>query len=616
MPEDLPANLGVATIPDRATFEALAYQGPNPGRDRYLAGLQFVKFVVDDADTQEPLMYFMNTKVHQGHPSFMDAAGIGRSGRGGGGQMRGALTYRPLVRAPNGGVGVYTFDFQPNDAFPFAVVKLCYDLLIEKMPLLDGTLVYHPLQGAVSRYQRERQLYEQANVPVYLDDDLVASRGFLPLNPAESFGWLRLMTLDETPSARDVVIYRSLPNELPRVAGIITEVRQTPLSHVNLRAVQDKVPNAFIQGASDIDAIEELIGSLVYYAVTPEGYEVRGATPAELDAHFAGLRPTEARTPVRDLTVTDILPLDDVTFGESSVVGVKAANLAAMRRFGLPEGTVLNGYAVPFSFYDTFMQANGLYDRARKMMASPAFQADLEVRRELLAEFRATIEDAPMPAALAEKLEQVQRLFPAGTPIRARSSTNNEDLPGFSGAGLYDSYTHRPDEGHLESTIRQVFASMWNLRAFEEREFYRIDHFAAAMGVLLHPNYEDERANGVAVTRDILYRTAGTSYVNVQLGEDLVTNPEAESVPEEILLGWEPRDGEQLMQRSNLIADDERLLSADHLASLRNVLNTIHEQFSSLYHVSPDDPDFAMEIEFKITREGRLEVKQARPWVS
>lgn len=615
LPEDLPANLGVATIPDRATFEALAYQGPNPGRDRYLAGLQFVKFVLDDADAPEPLMYFMNTKVHQGHPSFMDAAGIGRSGRGGG-QMRGALTYRPLVRAPNGQPGVYTFDFQPNDAFPFAMIKICYDLLIEKAPLLDGTLVYHPLQGAVSRYQRERELYEQAGLPVYLDDDLLASRGFLPLNPAESFGWLRLMSLDQIPSANDIVIYRALPNELPRVAGIITEVRQTPLSHVNLRAVQDKVPNAFIEGASDIDAIEALIDRLVYYAVTPDGFEVREATPAELDAHFAALRPAEARTPLRDLTVTDILPLDDVTFAQSSAVGVKAANLAAMRRFGLPEGTVPDGYAVPFWFYDTFMQANGLYDRAREMVASPAFRDDLDTRRERLAEFRETIEDGTMPEPLAGKLERVQRSFPAGTPIRARSSTNNEDLPGFSGAGLYDSYTHRPDEGHLEKTIQQVFASMWNFRAFEEREFYRIDHFAAAMGVLLHPNYEDERANGVAVTRDILYRTAGNSYVNVQLGEDLVTNPEAESTPEEILLGWGPEDGEQLMQRSNLMPDDERLLSADHLASLRSVLDTIHLEFSRLYEVSPDDPDFAMEIEFKITREGRLEVKQARPWVS
>ena len=30
---------------------------------------------------------------------------------------------------------------------------------------------------------------------------------------------------------------------------------------------------------------------------------------------------------------------------------------------------------------------------------------------------------------------------------RCRSSTNNEDLVGFNGAGLYDSFTHRPDEG-------------------------------------------------------------------------------------------------------------------------------------------------------------------------
>ena len=26
--------------------------------------------------------------------------------------------------------------------------------------------------------------------------------------------------------------------------------------------------------------------------------------------------------------------------------------------------------------------------------------------------------------------------FPVGTAVRCRSSTNNEDLPGFSGAGL------------------------------------------------------------------------------------------------------------------------------------------------------------------------------------
>ena len=47
------------------------------------------------------------------------------------------------------------------------------------------------------------------------------------------------------------MIYEALPNELPRVAGIISTVPQTPLSHVNLRAVQDGMPNAFIRDALD-----------------------------------------------------------------------------------------------------------------------------------------------------------------------------------------------------------------------------------------------------------------------------------------------------------------------------------------------------------------------------
>ncbi len=46
--------------------------------------------------------------------------------------------------------------------------------------------------------------------------------------------------------------------------------------------------------------------------------------------------------------------------------------------------------------------------------------------------------------------------FPAGTALRCRSSTNNEDLPGFSGAGLYGSFAHRADEGHVAKTIKQV----------------------------------------------------------------------------------------------------------------------------------------------------------------
>ena len=108
----------------------------------------------------------------------------------------------------------------------------------------------------------------------------------------------------------------------------------------------------------------------------------------------------------------------------------------------------------------------------------------------------------------------------------------NEDLEGFNGAGLYSSYTHGLDEGPLEKSVKQVWASLWNYRAFEEREFWRIDHFSAAMGVLVHPNYTDEQANGVGVTTNIFDPAWDGHYVNVQVGENLVTNPEAGTTPE------------------------------------------------------------------------------------
>jgi hypothetical protein len=295
-------------------------------------------------------------------------------------------------------------------------------------------------------------------------------------------------------------------------------------------------------------------------------------------------------------------------------VGVKAANVATMRTFGFPEGTVPDGFGVPFYFYDEFMKFNGLYAEAAAILADAAFRESTDVQEKKLADFRKRIKDAKMPDWMMAALSDVQSSFPSGTSIRCRSSTNNEDLPGFSGAGLYDSFTQHPDEGHLSKSIKQVYASLWNFRAFEEREFYRIDHFAAAMGVLVHPNFSDEQANGVAVSKDPLYQSQGNYYVNTQLGEDLVTNPEALSVPEEVLLA-STGNGSTLIRPSNLVPDGVRLLKTEHLNQLRTYVGTIHRSFRTLYKV-PTPADFAMEIEFKVTKDGKVAVKQARPWVN
>ena len=150
-----------------------------------------------------------------------------------------------------------------------------------------------------------------------------------------------------------------------------------------------------------------------------------------------------------------------------------------------------------------------------------------------------------------------------------------------------------------------MFASLWTFRAFTERDFHRIDHMAAKMGVLVHPNYSDELANGVAVSFDPFYEFGGLSryYVNTQLGEDLVTNPVAHSVPEELLLY--PGGVYALLSASNLVPRGQLLMSDAQLRQLREHLEVIHDHFEGLYNPGPDEP-FAMEIEFKITSEDIL----------
>jgi hypothetical protein len=407
------------------------------------------------------------------------------------------------------------------------------------------------------------------------------------------------------------VLYDALPNEMPRVAGVITTVMQTPLSHVNLRAVQDHIPNAVVTDALQNPAVTKLVGRYVRYEVTPSGYSLSAAAQAEVEAHHESARPKVAQVPQRDLTVKTITPLDDVSFERWTAFGVKSANVATLRTFGLSDVVVPNGFAVPFWFYDEFMRSNGLYGAAKAMLANARFKSNPDLQETQLEVFRSMIKKASMPSRLSRSLKEVQAKFPAGESIRCRSSTNNEDLPGFSGAGLYESKTQHADEGPLDKCIKQVFASVWNLRAYLEREYFRIDHLETAMGVLLIPSTQNERANGVAVSVDPVYNEPNAYYVNAQLGDNLVTNPAALAVPEELLLYSEGTM--DVVTRSSLVAPGTTLLSTAHIKALRSALGVIDRRFSNLYNIKSGEK-FAMEIEFKVTERGQLLIKQARTW--
>ena len=624
---------GAVVIPDMATFEALSYRGTDVNLDRHLSGLEYVKFMVSNFGEPNVAVHFQNTTTYRSHARFRYAVRWWRDGEHDVWPMTGEIVYHPNLIGPNGQVGTFRYAYQPGDRWSFNRVSKNHELLAASMPFLRNNLVYHPTPSAMRRYERDKAKYDASRVPVYLEEDLFEGTVFGVLNAAVGYGLLRVLGSGERPTFRDLVILRHLPNGLPPVAGVISLERQTPLSHVNLRAVQDGVPNAYLGNALDDPVVAGLVGRYVRFEVSsdPEerfewtlpgteetvaraGFKITAATEAEVAAHHEARRPDEAQTPPRDLSVTAHRALADIGFADSAAFGAKAANLAALRTLELAGVEVPDGYALPFHFYHEFMTHNEIYDDVDEMLAVDGFEADIDTRAAELTKLRRRIRDGTLPEWMSASLAALHGLFEEGTPIRCRSSTNNEDLPGFSGAGLYDSVTHRPAEGHLGKSVKQVFASLWNLRAFEERAFQRVDHKAAAMGVLLHPNYSGEQANGVAVSDDPIHGVADSYYVNAQAGEELVTNPSSAAVPEELLLSADEEFETTLLTRSNLVAEGVRVLSEAHIGSLHAALGSIHDHFEGLYEVGEDD-DFAMEIEFKVTAEDHLAIKQARPWV-
>ena len=567
----------------------------------------FTKYVVKDFGTDQPELYFVNSNRHTLHHSFIEAAGIGSDDI-----MNGRLFYRPDLTSPDGHQGFFYYEIKSVYDPSFETVDKTLALLAASFSLTDDDLFFHIDNDVLQHFQEDLSRYEASRVRLVFDSTVDPVEDFIAMNQASTYGRLRSLEPDDRPHPRDIVIYQSLPNELSRVAGTITTVPQTPLSHVNLRTIQNGLPNAFIRDALSDPEIVDLLDSYVYYEVTDSGWTLRAATAEEIEAHYAGSRPATQQSPARDLSVTAITPLSQIGFDDWDAFGVKAANLAVLRSLNLPEGTVPDGYAIPFYFYDEFMKANGFYAEIETMLADESFQNDLDVQASRLKQLRSDIKDASTPDWITEALTTMHQTFPEGQSLRYRSSTNNEDLPGFNGAGLYDSKTQHVDETPLSKSLKQVYASLWNFRAFVERDLNNVNHLQTAMGVLVHPNYSDELANGVAVSFDPIYDVDGYYYLNTQIGEDLITNPDADSIPEEVLLDY---SGEPYtLGLSNHAEPGRLIMSSEQMRQLRQHLTTIHDRFRGLYSPSAGEP-FAIEIEFKMTSEDVLAIKQARPWV-
>ncbi len=596
--------------------------------DSVFAGTATINWIVDREDGDR--VYFIDTKEFDLHyyfaTAYLDKPGLTPVGTH---PEFNILNYRrPNRRFLLGKLVHYldqdllTIEMSAGDTADADMIVGAYERVSDA--IFDGdALVYRPVSAA----QESLLPQIEPRIPVIHTEDVFNNQIYQPLNPGVGFGTLRFARVAELASQpvlpTELVVLDRVPNDISLVSGIVTQEFQTPLSHINILSTNRGTPNMGLRGAFDDASLRAMEGKLVRLEVTPQTFNVRDATPAEAQAYWDSLRPASALVPTFDLSVVAVQSIDAIGASATTTVGAKAANLGEMTNIAESIGVAVRlpetPFAVPFAHYGAHLERNGIRPLIASLLADAALLSPEQLRARLF-DIRWRIFRAPLDPDLAITLDaEVRGRWGADRRVRFRSSTNVEDLEEFSGAGLYTSAGAAISDGPdaLADAIKVVWASVWNEQAFVEREFYRVDQTRVYMGVLVHPAFVDELANGVAVTINNFARSRPAFYINSQVGEVSVTNPTGQATPEQILYyTWYEDPEYEVITRSSLVADltgwpgGVSVLTEPELAELATYLQAIHDHFRA---VLGGGQSFAMDVEFKLAPGRQIVIKQARP---
>ncbi|MFO0559650.1 MAG: PEP/pyruvate-binding domain-containing protein [Polyangiales bacterium] len=439
-------------------------------------------------------------------------------------------------------------------------------------------------------------------------------------------GYLRFIHASDgmpNTNANEILVFERMPDFLPAAAGVVTAVPQTPLAHINLLARNRGIPNAHIAGALEDPSLTQIArgySPAVYFAAAPNNVVIAPITGEQYNRYVA-----LSTRPVRSVNTPDtsalpyLIDLSTRTPDEipmiSPIIGGKAVGYVAL----LAEANLelpLRPHSLTVRAYVEHLAP--MRARISAALADAEFERDVRVREVVLdgievfltrhttdadrtwvGQFTSThllgnplgdlartggirglVQNTPIaPATLAtihRELSAIYSQLAVTQGLRFRSSSNVEDIEGFNGAGLYESYTGFLDPAAqprtsdqsktIEKAIRQVWGSFWGFEAFEERRSEHIDHLSSAMAVVVHPRFDDalERATGVT-TLTITPPNDSDDVrleVNVQKGAESVANPNPDILPEVVRVIRHRSDGAiriERVRRSSLSPNEDLL---------------------------------------------------------
>lgn len=335
-------------------------------------------------------------------------------------------------------------------------------------------------------------------------DEAYGAREQLVLNGGRAVGRLVLVEegAEEDLLPGDIALLSTMPIRLPPVAGIVSSSFVTPINHVSLLAKSWGIPNAYRADAGRL--WRDLAGKQVVLDTRSGAVRIRPASAAEVRAAERSLDARRIRAPRSELGYSGLPALVEQDAAWAKRTGAKAANLGAVAALAARRPDlgfqVPPGFSISFAFYDRFVAANGLGPQIDALLDDPRL-SDRAWRREALGALRARFAAGRIPEGDLAAIAARRSTLLGDKGVFVRSSTNAEDLPGFNGAGLYDTVPNVGTGDALASAVRTVWGSLWNERAFAARERAGIDHRAVRAAVLVQSGIDADSA-GVLTTID------------------------------------------------------------------------------------------------------------------
>jgi hypothetical protein len=522
--------------------------------------LPHVMIVIDRKDNNK--IYYVNKKRYSFHKDFVNGTYLSlergreffvnnyiKPNRR---FILGTLAYQTPIKR-------WTFEFWEGDLIPADQIQLAYDVI--------NKTFFAPVAFKPNSLRQEEATRSLTGVERVLQSDIAKEQAYQALNVAKGLGRIHIIPkLDDHVEIgfNEILVLDEVPVQLPPVAGIITSQPSTPLSHINLLAKGWGIPNAYIKNAKEL--LKQYDGWWVSFETLRENYTIKRADLNQLrEYQRRQAERLDVMKPRSDLSEKRLLSLAQQRSRSSLAYGGKSANLGEVLNARLPGIVVPNGFTIPFYYYDEFIKRNDLDDAIFGLLNDQKFVHDPAYRREQLVQLRQKIESAEFDPALRQQvLERVASEY-ASKGLFVRSSSNSEDLPNFSGAGLYTTVPNVRGDQQLIDAIRKVWASLWNFEAYEARERANVDHSKIFMAVLLQEGINSE-SSGVMISTDPFdNENKGAIYISAKRGLGIKV-VEGQRIAEQII--FRPRTNAiQVLTRS---AEDS-LLTFDEQGGVKEV---------------------------------------------